>query len=159
MVSARLWACWEALWAGVLIACPIAAARTRPDKERQPWTCSWRSNFNALFTLATFKGLLTPSHRLLAALEWLKGLGLCHSAKDHTNNSLSCACLVRVSPRLRTWLYWRAVPTYATASSFPLATLFSLVNLIFIAAHWVPLYQDRLEQCISKFPVVWAWSV
>lgn len=154
MVSTRnlLWACWEALWVGVLTACPNAAARTRPDKK--PWTCSWKSSFSALFSLATFRGLFAPSHRPLAALKWLKGAGRCHSAKAQ---SFLCLFGKSVSQAANLAQCWST--TYATASKFPLAMLFSLVILFFIAVHWVQLYQVRLEQCLSKHPIVWAWSM
>lgn len=119
---------------------------------------SWRRTFSDLFTPVTLR-LAHPKTQTVTALEWLKGLGLYHSAKNTPKAVFPWLCRESDSKARNLALYWGAMNTYATTSSFPLAVPFSLENLVFIAEHLVPFFQYRLQQCLSKSPPVQAWSM
>lgn len=118
---------------------------------------SWRRTFSDLFSdFEACSPQDTDCHCSWVA-EGIRTVSLC---KKYTKSSLSLTlCRESDSKARNLALYWGAINTYATTSSFPLAVPFSLENLVFIAAHLVPFFQDRLQQCLSKSPPVQAWSM
>lgn len=104
-----------------------------------------------------FKRLADPKTQAVGCSRVAEGIRTVSLCKNHTKSSLSLTlCGEGDSKALNLALCWSVMSTYATASSFPLAILFSLEtssSLLHTQYHFFR------TGCSNAFPLVWACSI